>query len=227
MKKIACLLLFVILYSLYNYSYADVEFMVFPEHNYKFKPPAGWVADKPLEGGCSLVLINSPKDKDFPLFISVRAAVCPINNLDEYAATLIPANKKGLVERMVQVNEVKEAVTLLGGCPAKDILYIGEGAVDVKTKSATTKEALILFVGMENVPVLYKNVFTIKDGIIYMLEYGGHDEEFKKHENEFNDLIKSFVINKEVRAQAEESLRKFQELMNSHKLPYNTKGQHK
>lgn len=201
-------------------SYADVEFMVFPEYNYKFKPPAGWVADKPLEGGCSLILINSPKDKDFPLFISVRAGACPINNLDEYATTLIPANKKGLFERMVQVNEIKEAATLLAGCPAKDILYIGEGAVDVKTKSVTTKEALTLFVGTENVPVLYKSVFTIKDGIVYMLEYGGREEEFKKHENEFNDLIKSFIINKEVKAQAEESLRKFQELMNSHKSVY-------
>jgi len=194
--------------------------MVFPEYNYKFKPPIGWVADKPLEGGCSLVLINSPKDKDFPLFISVRAGACSTNNLDEYATTLISANKKGLFERMIQVNEVKEVTAFLGGYPAKDMLYIGEGAVSAKTKSAMTKEALTLFIGTENIPILYKNVFTIKDGIIYMLEYGGREEEFKKHENEFNDLIKSFMINKEIRNQAEESFRKFQDFMSSHKAVY-------
>lgn len=193
--------------------------LTFPQFNFAFKKPAGWKITKTSSDECVLQPTIRPNDKSFPVVVVIKASASPTNNLDEYASRLIPENKKAFYENLVQVNDVKESLGLLGSYPAKEILYIGEGATDAKTESITTKEAVRLDISTVNTPVFYKNIFTIKNGTIYILTYGGQEAVFKDFEKDFMTIVNSFVINVNLKKRAEAQYGEVQNRMKKYLAP--------
>ena len=205
----------------YSNAHAEGErLLTFPQSNFAFKKPASWEVVKTSRDECILCLAKKPKDESFPLVITIKAAKSMTNDLDEYARRLIPENKKAFLNNLIQINNIKESVNLLGIYPAKEILYIGEGAIDVKTETMTTDEAVQLNISTINTPVLYKNIFTVQNGIIYILTYGGEEETFKNYEKDFKYIVNNFIINKNIKKHTEAQYKALQNRLKKYNISF-------
>ena len=118
---------------------AKEEFLTFPKYSYGFKKPANWEVKKATQEWCSLGLEVASQDKSFPLFIQIKAADYPSGDLNVCATNLVPTIRQALLGNLVQVNDIKQSDSLLGGNVAKEAIFIGEGATDVKSDTKTGK----------------------------------------------------------------------------------------
>lgn len=215
MKKRAYIILAVILFAA-SCLQAEGEFLIFHNYFYGFKAPANFEATEKTMAGCNFQLQKEKNNPKYPLILIVKAAKSPTNDLELYASKIIPANKKSFLENFVEIKDVKENLGLLGASVAKEVEYIGEGLSDIKTNTVTSDDAVTLNIGSVNVPVIYKNVFTIQNGIVYILTYGGQEKLYKEYEKDFNSVVKSFVINRNLKTAMENKYKDLQKRINKY-----------
>lgn len=195
---------------------AEGKFQIFPNYFYGFKVPANFETVATTKSGSDFQLQREKNSPKYPLILIVKAAKSPTNDLDLYASKIIPANKKSFLENFVDIKDVKENLGLLGTSVAREVEYIGEGLSNIKTDTVVSNDAVTLNIGSENVAVMYKNVFTIQNGIVYMLTYGGQEKLYKEYEKDFYSVVKSFVIDRNLKTAVEKDYKDLQKRINKH-----------
>jgi hypothetical protein len=132
--------------------------------------PAGWQVDASGTLGTVLFLFG-PQYDDFKVNVSVGKQQVGKMSLAEYLAV----SKKGGPGMMPEYKELSEGSTTLGGLRAAKLVYEGKP------------------LGKD---MQFMAVFTVKDGVAYVLTYTAPSPYCAKHLKEFQAVVKSFTWTK-------------------------------
>ncbi len=176
-----------------NNEFIQGDSLVSKKLRFSVKRPKGWRFAEASAVHCVLIPEVRQKDSMYLPAIILRTATLqsPLDRekLDQFIQFQM---EKNLLDLWVEAKKAESRTLQLGGEPATDLLYEGQGVKDVEVKKAETSKSVVANIVADSVKVKYRTVYQIHGNQLFHIIYGGEQALFEQFLSDFNDFLRSF-----------------------------------